>query len=123
MKTRSIVVAFVLGVFTLCVCTGSGYAARTSAAGVEEVVREALRVAPGLADARLLEIRVGLRPQPLDGLPVLGAVPGVEGVFLATGHGPTGLQLGPYSGKIAATLAQGQRCEADISAFDVTRFL
>ena len=74
------------------------------------------------ATARLLEIRVGLRPYPADGLPVLGAVPGVEGVFLATGHGPTGLQLGPYSGKVVAELATGHAVAADISAFDVARF-
>ena len=102
--------------------TGSGYNVHTSAAGIREVIDEGLRVAPGLATARLLEIRVGLRPYPADGLPVLGAVPGVDGVFLATGHGPTGLQLGPYSGKLVAELATGHGVATDISAFDVARF-
>lgn len=102
--------------------TGSGYAVHTTAAGIREVIDEGLRVAPGLAAARLLEIRVGLRPYPADGLPVLGAVPGVDGVFLATGHGPTGLQLGPYSGKLIAELATGHTIDTDISAFDVGRF-
>ena len=86
------------------------------------MIDEALRVAPGLADARLIELRVGLRPYTLDGLPVLGAVPAVEGVVLATGHGATGLQLGPYSGKLAAELALGRKVATDISAFTVTRF-
>jgi D-amino-acid dehydrogenase len=49
-------------------------------------------------------------------------VPNVDGVFLATGHGPTGLQLGPYSGKLAADWVLGQTVEADISAFSVSRF-
>jgi D-amino-acid dehydrogenase len=39
------------------------------------VLGEALRVAPGLRDAEIREIRVGLRPySTVDGLPVLGPV-------------------------------------------------
>jgi D-amino-acid dehydrogenase len=102
--------------------TGSGFNVHTSAAGIREVIDEGLRVAPGLAQARLLEIRVGLRPYPVDGLPVLGPVAGIDGVFLATGHGPTGLQLGPYSGKLVAEVATGQAIATDISAFNVARF-
>lgn len=75
--------------------TGSGYEVRTTAAGVHEVLGEALRVAPGLAASSIREIRVGLRPYTHDHLPVLGPVDGTAGVFLATGHGPTGLTLGP----------------------------
>jgi D-amino-acid dehydrogenase len=102
--------------------TGPGFQPHTSAAGVHEVLGEALRVAPGLGQAELREIRVGLRPASADGLPVLGAVPAIRGAFLATGHGPTGLQLGPYSGKLVADLMLGQAIETDIAAFDVTRF-
>lgn len=81
---------------------GSAFVPKTSAAGVYEVLGEALRVAPGLGEAEIGEIRVGLRPRTVDNLPVIGGVPGIEGIFLATGHGATGLQLGPYSGKLAA---------------------
>ena len=83
---------------------GSGFDSRTTARGVHEVLSEGLRVAPGLGDASLHEVRVGLRPTTPDGLPLLGAVPTVEGAYLATGHGPTGLQLGPYSGALVADL-------------------
>lgn len=102
--------------------TGAGYAPVATAAGVHEVLGEALRVAPGLASAELHEVRIGLRPRTPDGLPVLGAVPGLRGVYLNTGHGPTGLQLGPYSGKLVAGMALGKPSEADITAFDVARF-
>ena len=102
--------------------TGSGFVPESSAVGIREVIDEGLRVAPGLARARLLEIRVGLRPYSVDGLPVLGPAPGVDGVVISTGHGPTGLQLGPYSGKVAAQLALGKAIEADIAAFRVARF-
>lgn len=91
-------------------------------AGLREVFDEVFRVAPGLAGAEPTEIRVGLRPATADGLPVLGAVPGVDGAYLATGHGATGLQLGPYSGKVVADLVRGARPEADLSPFAVDRF-
>ncbi|MEZ4682527.1 MAG: FAD-binding oxidoreductase [Caldilineaceae bacterium] len=101
----------------------SGFADDTSAIGMREVIDEGLRVAPGLARARFKEVRVGLRPfSPVDGLPILGTVPGVEGIVLATGHGPTGLQLGPYSGQIAADLALGRQVTEDIQPFRVDRF-
>ncbi|MGH2668786.1 MAG: NAD(P)/FAD-dependent oxidoreductase, partial [bacterium] len=102
--------------------TGSGFAPHTTASGVCEVLGEALRVAPGLASAEIREIRVGLRPLAADGLPVLGPVPGVSNVLLVTGHGPSGLTLGCYSGKIIADMVTGKSPASDISAFAVSRF-
>lgn len=101
--------------------TGSGFAPRTTAAGVREVLTEALRVAPGLADAALAEVRVGLRPASPDGRPVLGAVPGISGAFLATGHGPTGLTFGPYSGKLVADRVRGED-DGGLEPFSADRF-
>ena len=90
--------------------------------GVLEVLAEALRVAPGLAQAEVREIRVGLRPYTEDHLPVLGHVPSIRNIYLATGHGPTGLQLGPYSGKLIADLVLEKDLETDIDAYQITRF-
>jgi D-amino-acid dehydrogenase len=101
---------------------GTGFHPSTTAAGVHEVLSEALRVAPGLARAEMRDIRVGLRPLTADTMPVLGPVPGIHNVFLATGHGPTGLTLGPYSGKVVADMLLGKDLTVDISAFYVTRF-
>ncbi len=103
--------------------TGSGFDALTTAAGVREVLGEALRVAPGLAGAEIREIRVGLRPYTQDLLPVLGTVPGRKNVYLATGHGPTGLQLGPYSGKLVADLILNRDLSVELDAYRINRFL
>lgn len=46
--------------------TDSGFDPRTTAGGVREVLAEAFRAAPGLADATLAEVRVGLRPVAAD---------------------------------------------------------
>jgi D-amino-acid dehydrogenase len=102
--------------------TGSGFAPHTTAAGVYEVLGEALRVAPGLAQARIAETRIGLRPSTSDNLPVLGAIPGTQQLFVATGHGANGLTLGPYSGKLVADLMLDQAVAEDLSIFDAARF-
>ncbi|RAW46468.1 FAD-dependent oxidoreductase [Halorubrum sp. 48-1-W] len=99
---------------------GSGFDPRVTAGGLHEVLGEALRLAPGLADATVIERRVGLRPVCADGVPVLGVAPDVEGAYLATGHGATGLMLGPYSGKLVADhVVEGEPIPDRVS---VTRF-
>jgi D-amino-acid dehydrogenase len=102
--------------------TGTGFAPHTTAAGVLEVLAEALRVAPGLAAAEVREVRVGLRPASRDGLPVLGPAPGIANLLLATGHGSVGLQLGPYSGKVVAWMIARDEPETDIGPFRLARF-
>lgn len=100
----------------------AGFDVRQTVAGVYEVLGQALRVAPGLAQYTLREVRVGLRPASPDGLPMLGRVPQVENVFLAIGHGPSGLQIGPYSGALVAELVAGQTPELDLAPFAIERF-
>jgi D-amino-acid dehydrogenase len=100
----------------------AGFNVCETAGGVHEVLSEALRVAPGLADTGVLEVRIGLRPATPDGLPVLGQVPGLANAFLVTGHGPSGLQLGPYSGALIADLLQGHKPPLDLSPFAAERF-
>jgi D-amino-acid dehydrogenase len=101
--------------------TGSGYDVRVTASGLRQVLADALAVAPGLDDATLLETRVGLRPLSDDGMPLLGTVPGVEGLVAATGLGATGLTAGPYAGDLAAHLALGELPPFDVGAFRLDR--
>lgn len=101
--------------------TGSGFDVRMTLGGAKHIVDHAMSVAPGLARATLTEIRVGLRPLSADGLPYLGPVPGYDGVVLATGHGPSGLMLGPWSGLAAANLAVGERVSLDLAPYAIDR--
>jgi D-amino-acid dehydrogenase len=86
---------------------GAGFAPVLTAAGQHQVLSGALALAPGLAGAPVLEWRVGLRPVAARGFPYLGAVPGSDRLFVATGHGATGLTWGPWSGAAVADLALG----------------
>jgi D-amino-acid dehydrogenase len=101
---------------------GAGYDYRATAAGVHEVLSEALRLAPGLAQATVHEVRIGFRPASPDQMPVLGPAPGVDNLYFATGHGGYGLQVGPWSGAMVADLALGRSVSLDLNPFAPERF-
>ena len=77
---------------------------------------------PGLARATLREVRVGLRPVSVDDMPILGALPGVPNVYVATGHGANGLLLGPLSGALMADEVLGRDPRLDLTPFSPKRF-
>ena len=99
----------------------AGFDPRPTAGGLRQLFSEGLRVSPGLADATLLEVRVGLRPVSDDDLPIIGALDGADGVYVATGHGANGLLLGPVTGRIVADLISG-RTATGPPALDLTPF-
>jgi D-amino-acid dehydrogenase len=95
--------------------TGSGFDPRVTAAGQCQVLADALRVAPGLADATVLETRVGLRP--LAEIPVIGALDEYPNVYLNTGFGAAGLTMGPLVGHLLAQLILGDQPDVDLAGF------
>jgi D-amino-acid dehydrogenase len=101
--------------------TGSGFDCRITAGGVAEVLREALGVAPGLATATLIETRIGFRPLSPDRKPLLGRIPGVDGLAVGTGLGSNGLTMGPYCGRLLSELVLGQQPDLDLTPYDPLR--
>lgn len=101
--------------------SGTGFDYRVTPGGLAEVLEQALAVAPGLATATYLETRVGFRPMSPDGRPLLGPVPGVEGLVVATGLGPNGLTMGPYAGAVAALVALGEPPGVDLGPVNPLR--
>jgi glycine/D-amino acid oxidase-like deaminating enzyme len=67
-----------------------------------ELAARAARFAPVLREAPRASVRACARPQSADGRPFLGPVPGVDGLHLATGHGPWGVTLAPGSARRVA---------------------
>lgn len=96
-----------------------GFDTRITAGGLQEVLNKALDIAPGLGNSTFLEARVGFRPFTPGFLPVIGALPNWEGVFLANGLGASGLTMGPYIGSQLAKLALGQEVDIDLGLYDV----
>lgn len=97
--------------------TGSGFDYRVTPGGLAEVLGEALSVAPGLASGTYLETRIGFRPIGPGGRPLLGPVPGITGLHVATGLGATGLTMGPYAGELVARAALGLDVPAGLRPF------
>jgi glycine/D-amino acid oxidase-like deaminating enzyme len=64
------------------------------------LLRRGARYVPELADATIEHVRACARPLAADGRPLLGALPGVEGAYLVTGHGAWGITLGPGSAQL-----------------------
>ena len=100
----------------------AGFDTRPTAGGVHELLREGLRTAPGLADATLIEVRVGLRPSSRDDRPVLGRLPAWSNVHVATGHGTEGLLLGPYTAALLADSVVSGSVPDQIEALSPARF-
>jgi glycine/D-amino acid oxidase-like deaminating enzyme len=61
------------------------------------------------------------RPLSLDGRPLLGRAPGVDGLWIAAGHGPWGISTGPASGRLIADLITGA-LDAPPPELDPARF-
>lgn len=101
--------------------TGSGFDYRVTPGGLAEVLAQALHVAPGLAEGTYLETRIGFRPMGPDIKPLLGPVPELHGLVIATGLGASGLTMGPYAGELAARAALGTEMPMDLAPFDPAR--
>jgi D-amino-acid dehydrogenase len=67
-----------------------------------ELLKRAVEVLPDVAGSRLVRQLAGSRPLSADRMPIIGPVPGWEGVILATGHGTKGVHLGPFTGRVIA---------------------
>lgn len=91
----------------------SGFEEWPTIGGLMEMLDRSQEMAPGLAGARWIEIRSGLRPMTRDGLPTVGTYDSIDGLVLATGLGAQGLTIGPHIGSIAARLALGQPAALD----------
>jgi len=97
--------------------TGSGFDPRVTAEGQRHVLANALSIAPGLSAATLIETRVGLRPMTDDAQPLIGAVAGIESLYVSTGYGAVGLTIAPFVGDQISQLVSTGRSSFDLVTF------
>jgi len=95
----------------------SGFDYRVTAAGQHEVLSAGLHFAPGLANATVIETRVGFRPAASTITPILGRMAGIEGLIIGNGLGASGLTIGPYAGRQLARLAIGEQPEVSLAPY------
>ena len=91
------------------------------AALVPAILARGAGYVPDIASASVGPHRVCARPQSVDGRPLVGRVPGVDGLWVAAGHGPWGISTGPASGRLLADLLDGRDSGPPL-ALDPERF-
>ncbi|WP_269411940.1 NAD(P)/FAD-dependent oxidoreductase [Lentibacillus daqui] len=98
----------------------AGFDYRITAGGINEILTKALDVSPGLTNATVLETRIGFRPFTPGFLPVIGPLPGYQGIILANGLGASGLTMGPFIGTELAKMALGKTLLIDTDDYPVS---
>lgn len=80
----------------------AGFDVRSTAAGVESLLRAAREMVPRLGEATFERAWAGLRPAAPDRLPVIGPVSSRPGLLMATGHFRNGILLSAVTGDLIA---------------------
>jgi glycine oxidase len=77
----------------------AGFDKQVTAEGIQQILRAATELAPGLSSAVIMDTWSGLRPDTPDHLPILGPTD-VEGLWIATGHYRNGILLAPGTARL-----------------------
>ena len=85
--------------------------AEVEPAMIDRMVRRALEYMPGLARLTALRCWTGFRAATPDKLPLIGPCPGVEGVYLATGHEGLGITTSMGTARLLADQVLGRTPE------------
>ena len=96
----------------------AGFDTAVTVAGVRDLLRDAERVLPSVAEYALVESAAGLRPGTPDNRPLIGPL-GPSGLIAATGHGRNGILLAPVTADAVVAVLDGRDAPA---AADPRRF-
>lgn len=99
-----------------------GYDIRNTHEGIQAILKNAIRLVPGLGSIHIIRTMGGVRPYTPDGLPLVGYVNNLEGYFMSAGHEGDGIALSPVTGKIVADMIVDGKTFMDVSALDPNRF-
>jgi glycine oxidase len=81
----------------------------------------AASLAPYLAAAAVERCWAGLRPGSPDGKPFLGAVPGLDNLFVAAGHYRAGIQLSPGTALVMKQVLLREKPAVPLAEFRLDR--
>jgi glycine oxidase len=97
-----------------------GFDTEVTVGGVRDLLRDAERILPGIAEYALVESAAGLRPGSPDNLPLIGAL-GPDGLLVATGHHRNGMLLAPVTADAVLALLRGDPVAGPVRAADPSR--
>jgi glycine oxidase len=102
--------------------TEVGFDTTVTVGGIRDLLRDAERILPGIAEYALVESAAGLRPGSPDNLPLIGRL-GPEGLLVATGHHRNGMLLAPITADAVAALLRGEPVPGPVGVADPARFV
>ena len=100
----------------------AGFDRDPTAAARDQMLARARRYCSRVGSAEIVAQTACLRPLSSDGLPLVGPLPGVEGAWVCSGHGRTGMLLGPISARETVNLILGRETALAMGPFDPARF-
>lgn len=100
----------------------AGFDSSVTEAGIEQILACLATLCPPLAGRRPTRTWAGLRPVTPDGLPIVGAAPGLQGLWYATGHGRNGILLAALTGVIISQFVAGEPTHEDVSILSPERY-
>jgi len=102
--------------------TEVGFDTTVTVGGIRDLLRDAERILPGIAEYALVESAAGLRPGSPDNLPLIGRL-GPDGLLVATGHHRNGMLLAPITADAVAALLRGEPVRGPVGVADPARFV
>jgi glycine oxidase len=100
----------------------TGFDHDVTAGGVQLILREVMKMVPGLENARIEETWAGLRPDSPDHLPIIGPTD-LDGLLIATGHFRSGILLTPVTARMIREWVTTQKVSVDWQRVSPMRFL
>jgi glycine/D-amino acid oxidase-like deaminating enzyme len=85
-----------------------------------ELLRRAQRTVRGLDDARVVELKVCVRPLPADGQSIVGRLPGAQGIYVAVTH--SGVTLAAHLSRLITTDLTTGTPPAPLTPYTPARF-
>jgi len=98
-----------------------GFTAGNTVHEVHRLLQAVMRIVPGLNGAEVERQWMGFRPGSPDGLPFLGPVEAMPGLWVASGHYRNGVALAPVTAEVMSRWILGNVPAMDLSAFAVQR--
>ena len=89
--------------------------------GYRSILDHAVKLVPAVKDLPIMTHFAGLRPIPGDGLPILGPVQSIPGLYVAVSH--AGITLSPIHGRVISDLIVAGETPYFVAQYDPQRFM
>ncbi len=99
-----------------------GYDESTTIESRDQIMKSAVKMIPGIKDAKIVKQTACIRPVSPDNLPIIGNFGDYPQIYVGTGGLRSGITLGPAMGKIISELILQNSTDMDITPFSPDRF-